>query len=198
MPPGCPNSRGHRLAREIEVVAGIGVHVCTSLREMVLERAGFQSAGQDDYQCCAKLLSWRASDAQQTLGPLDGVSAFPEGTARELQKLLVCRVIQYMLSSEDEKGSTRKMHAAMRNLELFSGSLTPPGKDAKHNAAVLLDLDLHKDVSKLYLVVSSLSMTNDNEIQIQEAEAARSELVAAKTGMCSQGVDLGSVPAFTS
>ena len=182
-PPGCPNSQGHRLAREIEVVAGIGVHVCTSLREMVLERAGFQSAGQDDYQCCAKLLSWRASDAQQTLGPLDGVSAFPEGTARELQKRLVCRVIQDLLRSEGEEGSTRKMHAAMRNLELFSGSLTPPGKDAKHNAAVLLDLDLHKDVSKLYLVVSSLSMTDDNETQIQEAEAARSELVAAKNGM---------------
>ena len=44
-PPGCPNSQGHRLAREIEVVAGIGVHVCTSLREMVLERAVLQSAG---------------------------------------------------------------------------------------------------------------------------------------------------------
>jgi len=118
------------LAREIEVVAGIGVHVCTSLRELVLERAVLQSAGQDDYQCCAKLLSLRASD-EQTLGPLDGVSAFPEGTARELQKRLVCRVIQDLLRPEDEKGSTRKMHAAMRNLELFSGSLTPPGKDAK-------------------------------------------------------------------
>ena len=38
-------------------------------------------------------------------------------------------------------------------------------------------------MSKLYLVVSSLSMTDDNETQIQEAEAARSELVAAKNGM---------------
>ena len=145
---------------------------------MILDRAVSDAILAQDFKSCRELFAWPARE--DTSERSDGLAAFGEDDARDLQTRIVTKHIVAFCRVEDPKGATTaeadaKKDAAAK-LELFLACFFDAGKPS-----LLLDRPFANEVEKLMLVLRAPKVNTDESFAA--AETASQSLLQNKAGI---------------